>query len=314
MKKGGSTMNQLKVRTLCFALVTGLAVIGADAQDPQFDEGQLYVWVDRDYNGWDNPLHTEFILNGETVNIFSADTYEPIQQYVKPGWNDITIKTSPQEPAKSGNGLLFRIGPMFRDPQDSSRFIMSPVLWHFRNDTDWKLENGKYSHPLGPDVKEVTLTYRVYWAGLDRENVKLNAGDYVLQAKSEYAGWNTPVGATVFVNGTALNSFLLGDRQIVITPLLKPGKNEVKLVSTRVKDSLRGNDVKLMVGGPAEWYADKNQYMLKPVTEFDAGQGWTEDSKTGQLINSADASADTIERTIAFMIKTPPSPPAAAAE
>ncbi|MDZ4859984.1 MAG: hypothetical protein SGI88_13480 [Candidatus Hydrogenedentes bacterium] len=306
-------MNWSLIKTLTFVLMFGVLVLSGAAQETKFDEGKLYVWVKRDYDSWENPLHTEFIMNGETVNIFTSDTFEPVQQYIKPGWNDVTIKTTPQEPAENANSLIFRIGPMFKDPKDSTRFVMNPVLWEFRNDTDWKLKDGQYSHPLGPDVQDVTLSYRLYWAGLEHENAKLNAGDYVLQAKSDYGGWNTPVGAMVFVNGVALNSFLLGDRQIVITSLLKPGKNEIKLVSSRVKNSLTNNDIKLSVGGPAEWYADKNQYMLKPVNEFTAGQGWIKEAKTGQLITSADANADTIERTIAFMIKAP-SPTAPAAE
>jgi len=54
------------------------------------------------------------------------------------------------------------------------------VLWEFRNETDWKLDNGKYAHPLGPDVKKVTLSYRIYYAGLQNENTNLRAGDFVL--------------------------------------------------------------------------------------------------------------------------------------
>lgn len=306
-------MNSFLYRTMCGSFVCVLTVLGSDAQEPKFEEGQLYVWVDRNYNSWENPLHSEFIVNGETVNIFTAETFEPIQKYIKSGWNEITIKTTPQEPAGSENDLIFRIGPMFRDAKDSARFVMNPVLWKFRNGTDWKLNDGKYSHPLGPDVKEVTLSYRLYWAGLEHETAELKEGDYVLQATPVYDSWNSPVAATVFVNGTALNSFLLGDRQIVITPLLKPGKNEVKLVSSRVKNAISENDIKMSVGGPAEWYADRNQFMLKPVNEFKAGQGWTKEAKTGQLISSADANADTIERTIAFMIKES-SPTAAVAE
>ena len=29
---------------------------------------------------------------------------------------------------------------------------MKPVLWEFRNDTDWSLSNGEFRHRLGPSV------------------------------------------------------------------------------------------------------------------------------------------------------------------
>lgn len=124
-------------------VVAGLAAGAAFGQE--FKPGTTYVSVKKEYASWDCPLHSELIVNGETVNIYSADTFEPIEKHIKPGWNDIAIKTKAQEPAASGNALKFQIGPMFQDPADSSRYIMSPVVWEFRNGTDWKLEGGVYS-------------------------------------------------------------------------------------------------------------------------------------------------------------------------
>jgi hypothetical protein len=287
------------------AVLIGVVCPWCLAAEQELVAGKIYVWTEREYSAWDNPLHSEMTINGQTVNIFSSDTFEPVEQYLKQGWNDIAIKTKPQEPAAEDNQLTFRIGPMRPDPSDSNKVIMSPVIWEFCNGTDWKLEKGVYSIALGPDVKEVTLSYHVYWAGLDHEGVGLKAGDYVLQGKPAYTAWNTPVAGTVFVNGTALNSFLLANRQIVVTPLLKPGKNEIKLVSARVKNSLQDNDIEFFIGGPAEWNVGKNQFLLKPMTEFKAHQGWTQDANTGQLVNSADPNADTIERTIEFIMKEP---------
>ena len=289
------------------AVLVGLLGPATPVSAQKVEAGKIHVWVAREYNSWDNPLQSEFTVNGQTVNIFTSDTFEPIEQYLKPGWNEVTIKTTPQEPAERNNGLIFRIGPMSKDPRNERNVVMEPVLWEFRNDTDWKLEEGVYSHPLGPGVKEVTLTYRFYWAGLELEKSELKAGDFVLRGKPAYNSWNSPVVATVFVNGTPFNSFLLAGRQIVITSLLKPGRNEIKLVSARVKDSIRNNDIEFEIAGPAEWFVDKNQYVLAPVVQFKAMQGWSKDTRTGQLVNKLKPEADTIERTIPFILKEPPA-------
>jgi len=156
----------------------------------------VLLWVQRVYGSWDNPLQSELSVNGKTVNIFTSDTFEPVGQYLKEGWNTITIKTTPQQPANQGNGLIFRLGPAHKTP-GNDQWIMAPILWEFRNYTDWKFANGRYSHPLGPDVKEVTLSYKIYNAGLQNENIKLKAGDFVINGKPTYSPWNSPITATV---------------------------------------------------------------------------------------------------------------------
>ena len=300
-------MRRSPLAVVTFVLCIGLLWSPPRVNAQKVEAGKIHVWVDRNFNSWDCPLHSELLINGQTVNIYTSDTFEPIEEYLKPGWNEITIKTTAQEPAEKSNALIFRIGPMAPDPRNERNVLMTPVLWEFRNDTDWKLNEGVYSHPLGPGVKEVTLAYRFYWAGLELEKSELKAGDFVLQGKPKYGGWNSPVVATVSVNGTPFNSFLLAGRQIVITSLLKLGKNEIKLVSARVKDSIKNNDVIFEVAGPAEWFVDKNQYVLAPVTQFKAMQGWSKEPRTGQLVNKLKPEADTIERTIPFILKQPPT-------
>jgi len=275
-------------------LLVGLAG-SANAQE-------VTLWVERNFKSWENPLHSEVLLNGETLNIFSSDSFEPIQSKLKEGWNVFTVVTRPQEPATDSNDLIFRIGPMVKDAQRNT-MVMTTVLWEFRNGTDWKLENGTYSHPLGPNVKEVTLEFPVYWVGLDRESQELKEGDYILVGKSTFAGWNSPVTGTVYLNGTPFNSFMVGTRQIVVTSLVKPGRNELKLVSNRILNAISSNDVEISLAGPAEWNVSQNQFMVKPIIEAKAGQGWQKDSKSGQLVNPAAPGSSTIERVIAFMIK-----------
>jgi hypothetical protein len=280
-------------------------VVAALAAAPPYSYSQdqpLSLWAERQYNSWENPLHSEVTINDKLVNIFTSDAIEPVAAHIKPGWNTIVVKTTAQEPAKDSNGLIFRIGPARKEAKG---FVMAPVLWEFRNDTDWKLKDGAYSHPLGPGVKEVTLSYKLYYAGLENERHDLKAGDYVLSGKPQYNSWNSPVVATIFVNGTALNTFMLAERDIVITPFLKPGRNEIKIVSGRVPNAIANNDVKFSVGGPAEWEVSSGKFMLKPIVQFNAMQGWQLNRQTGQLSNPLKADADTIERVIPFVMKTP---------
>ncbi len=271
------------------------------------DEGATAIRVKKDYP-WDCALQSEFSINEKTINIYTADTMEAIGEYLKQGWNTITIKTTPQEPATRNNELIFQIGPVRKDPK-KDKLVMSPVLWEFKNGTDWHFKDGKFSHSLGPDVKEVTLSYKVYFTDYALENTELKAGDFVLISKGAYgAAWNSPVTATVFVNGTPLNTFLIASREIVVTSLLKQGKNEIKLISTRVKNAIRDNDIEMEVAGPAEWNVTKSRYEVGPVTQFKAMQGWSRNPKTGELMNRASPDSETVERVIPFFLKEAPKP------
>lgn len=262
----------------------------------------LSLWVQREYSSWDNPLHSELSINDKMVGMFTSDGDRAIGEHLKPGWNTITLKTTPQAGATESNQLIFRIGTVTK--QDGKR--MMDALWEFRNGTDWKYKDGTYTHQLGPDRKEATLTFRVYMAGPEAETGKLGAGDYVLTGRPEYASWNGPVTGTVFVNGHEVSTFLGRERQVVITPYLKKGENTIKLVSARVPNVVAENDMKFWVGGPAEYNATKGRYELAPVNKFEAMRGWKRDPKSGQLVNTVTAGADTIEREIKFTLDEAP--------
>jgi len=142
---------------------------------------------------------------------------------------------------------------------------------------------------------------------LQAEQRELGNGDYVLQAKPKYSTENSPVTGTVFVNGTPLSSFALAERAVVITPYLKKGRNEIRIVSSRVDNAVRDNDVEFEISGPAEWYATQKKFLVKPVLQFKCMQGWTRDARTGRLVNQADTASTSIERTIPFMLKDGPA-------
>lgn len=268
---------------------------------------ELTVLVKPHY-GNENPLHSEFIVNGKTVDIFKSESQKSLGKLFVRGWNTITIKTRPQEPANDSNGLTFQIGPVVTD--DEGRMLMKPVLWEFQNDTDWVFKEKKFSHPLGPNTKEVELTYRVYYAGLDRESQELTQGDYVLQGTPSY-GTNAPVTGTVFVNDTPLNSFVLEKRQVVITSLLKQGRNEIRIVSSRVPNAIADNDINFEVSGPARYNAVDMKFEVSEICQFKTMQSWGRDKRTGQLVNKVKAGAETIERVIPFHLDEDPNSEAA---
>jgi len=265
----------------------------------------IMVWVKREYGHVENPLYTEFSVNGKMVDIFTSDTRKEIGKHLQRGWNTITMKTTPQQGASSDNGLIFHIGPVHKDPK-SDQDVMKPVLWTLRNGTDWKFNDGRFSHRLGPEVKEVTLSYRVYYAGLDLERSDVQNGDFVLQGKPEYGHVSSPLTFTVFVNGTPLTSFLGAEREILITSLLKEGKNDFKVVSSRSKDVLQDNDVRVQVIGPLHYNPRRERFEGKPVVELRAMQGWERERQSGQLVAKADRQADSIERNVAFMLDEAP--------
>ena len=263
----------------------------------------LSLWVSRTFSSWENPLHSELSINGKSLGQFNSETDRAIAAHIKPEWNTITLTTRPQAGATKENGLIFRIGPVAR--KDGKR-VMTKVLWEFRNSTDWSLQDGKYMHKLGPTVNEVTLTYRVFYAGLDAERRKLGEGDFALIGSPGFSSWNSPVTGTVFVNDHPVNTFLGEERQVVITPYLKAGENTIKLVSNRVKNVIADNDVKFRIGGPAEYNVTNSRFELRPVAQFEAREGWTRDPKTGQLVQPGKPDADTIEREIKFTLDKAP--------
>ena len=252
----------------------------------------LGLWVEKNYGSWDCPLHSDLTINGKLVGNFTAASDRDVGEYLKPGWNTLTLTTQTPPPTDKENQLLFRVGPVTK--KDGKR-TMSP-LWEFRNGTDWKYADGKYTHQLGPDTKAVTLTYKVFFAGLEAEDRPVAAGDYVVTGKQNYGSWNVPVTATVFVNNEPVNTFLGAERQVVITPYLRKGRNVIKVVSHRVPDAIAGNDIHVQVGGPAEYNVTKGRYELGRGTQFDALTGWKKHDKTGQLVNLAKGNPDTIEK------------------
>ena len=73
---------------------TALMIV-AIAAEAQSTAPQMMLWVERNLGNHDSALQSELSVNGKSVGIYSSDTWEPIDRYLKGGWNTITIKTTP---------------------------------------------------------------------------------------------------------------------------------------------------------------------------------------------------------------------------
>ena len=118
--------------------------------------------------------------------------------------------------------------------------------------------------------------------------------------------------ATVFVNGTPLNTFTSSPRAVVITSLLHPGRNEIRLVSRRVAGVVEDNDIAFTVFGPVEWDVNRNDFVGSSVAQFSSMLGWRRDPRSGSLINAATPASDSVERTVIVILKDAPAAQGAA--
>jgi hypothetical protein len=119
--------------------------------------------------------------------------------------------------------------------------------------------------------------------------------------------WTAPVTATIFVDGTPLNTFTSRARDVVITSLLHAGRSEIALVSSRVAGVVQDNDIEFTLFGPVEWEVQQKTFVGPKVVQFSSMQGWRRDAKTGSLTNAGAATADKIERVILLVLKVAPA-------
>ncbi len=294
-----------------------VAEIEPESEDPDAVTDPIEVWVEKKDGASENPLQSELIVNGRNVGVFSLNARKPLAKFLKRGWNTVEVVTTAETPAASSNGLLFRVGPVEKDAETGEPSMTFP-LWQFRNDDGWTLEGDVYRHRLGPDAKEVRLVHQLYYAGLENERKEPKEGDYVLRTMSDWGrvgqlvaglNWrqpNAPVSATVFVNGTPVSSRLAGERLIRITPLLKAGRNEVKVVTRPVSGALEHDDLTVQVGGPLKYSPAEEKFLFTPVAEAKAMSAWKHDEVTGQVVGKGDPSQAEFVRTLSFVLDEAP--------
>jgi hypothetical protein len=274
------------------------------ADDP--DRERLAVFVTKLFSR-DSGLKSELRINGNLVGEFSSDTSAPVGKFVKMGWNTITLKSSAVPDVKSVNHLSFTIGPVSKKSKGEAE-VMDWAVWQFDNTNDWQDKNGVVTHVSKPGAKEVTLTFRLFYAGTSRENHKLTEGDYILKHAQLFS--RAPhLTTTVFVNGHPVTTFLGSPdsrAHVVITPFLTKGRNEVRMVADGVTNMLIENDLSIEVLGPAEYSAVKRQFLLKPVLKFHSHEGWQRDEKSGLWHAPGKPGVTRHERTFTFDLAEKP--------
>jgi hypothetical protein len=287
-------------------LLAALRGKSADAQLAlKASPGSLMLWVQQEYSR-DCPLHSELFINGTPIDVFSSNTQKSLGDRLKPGWNTIRLNTAVKGPEAEWNELNFRLGYVQKDER-SKKQVMECLLWNFDNGTGWKHADGRFTHLLGPDVREVTQEFKLFFAGPELEKAKPKAGDYILTANQSY-GRNPPVTITVFINNKPLTSFLGRERtQLVISPLLEPGNNVVRIVANRFSNVVEWNDFEFSIGGPAEYSVTESKYVVTPVLEFKGITGWSQDKKTGTWKRDDAPDSDSFERTLPFNLEKAPN-------
>jgi hypothetical protein len=257
------------------------------------------------YSDRDSGLKSELRINGNLVGEFSSKASAPVGKFVKMGWNTVTLKTSVVPDVKYVNEITFNIGPVSKKAPGEPE-VMDWVVWQFVNHLGWREKDGVLSHASKLGAKEVTLTFKLFYAGVGRENYKVAEGDYVLKY-SQYDDRTPHLTTTVFVNGTPLTTYLGNTRRnaIVITPFLTKGRNEIRMVADGVTNLLTQNDLNFAVVGPAEYSAVRQQFLLKPVLSFHSHEGW-EQEKTGVWHAPGKPGVTRHERTVTFDLAEKP--------
>ncbi|MBI3464308.1 MAG: hypothetical protein HY000_14815 [Planctomycetes bacterium] len=274
-----------------------------DAAAKTADARRMMLWVEG-ASGDANHLTSQISINGKTIGLFKAQAKQYLDADLKTGWNDITVKTTPTKPTGDCRGLWFTIGSV-REDKASGEQVMDHALFSFNSHNGWRFEDGKFMHDFGPKTQDVTLSFRLYFAGLEHEDQIAEEGDYVLQSDLN-SSENDAATATVFVNGTPLNTFFNTERQMVITPLLKPGRNEIRLVTGRVKNSSYGDYQEFQLLGPMVYNALKKTLVGGQVIQFRSMIGWQRVEATQRLVYQEQPGEKSSEEVFAFMLDQAP--------
>jgi len=244
---------------------------------PMGNKPRVMLWTEG-AAGDTNHLESEISINGKPIGSFKTETKQFVELNV--GWNDIAIKTTPTNPSMKCRGLWLYIGGVVEE--QPGKIVMNKPLWSFLNSNGWQFKDGTYIHDFGPRAKNATLTFKVYFAGLDTEGVKISDDDYVIRADSTvYQG--DASSATIYVNGHPLNTFLNTEREVVITPFLKPGHNEIKLVTTPVKNGTYDGARDISILGPMEYNGQRKEWQGRELLTFRDQTGWKRNARTQLL-------------------------------
>lgn len=263
------------------------------AERAEFD--LMHVFSRKNF-GYPNGLHTEVLVNGTSAGVLTDKGALPIGRLLRPGENVLQFRTFCGARTTSGypTCLILDVGPAHRT---GSGLQMDRALWAYSNGADWAFQKGPglWTHKADPAAKDATVTARVYFTGLKGEG-GVGRDDYVLHAANGVANHFPPLTATAFINDVPVNSVFGVQRAVVITHLLRPGKNSVKLVARGLENHLGpDNPLKLSVGR-GKFNAASGKVLISPLFTQHAEADLRRDDDN-RWVSVADPKAGTVTYT-----------------
>jgi hypothetical protein len=288
-------------------LICGLANADESAESERAS-GPIMLTANKWLDNAGSSFSTAVTINGASLGEFESSREVDVTKHLKPGKNTVTFVVTPKGHGKD-NRIEFKIGAVQTSPRTKKR-TMRPVLMCFRDDHDWSADDeGVLSHPFGPnpktpDKKNATVSYSFEYAGCAADVRTVKEGDYILKVQPYFA-WNPSVVATVAVNGRSLGSFHGGERELVVTDMLKGGDNDFRVVTEPVSGQLYDIDTTFDLIGPVSYDIEKKEFLGPKVTSFKAMQGWKR-NKLSHVLEVEKSGAAKQERMVAFRLESAP--------
>lgn len=255
-------------------------------------------------------LVSEVFINGVSLGSWSSNREMDVTSHLKPGKNSFKFVTAPRQAGSKDYHLSFKLGAVHENPRTKNR-VMRPVLMIWRNNHEWESdEDGKFTHPFGPnpktpDQKSVTVSFTFDYAGVAADLREPKEGDYILTSNSAL-GYCASVVPTISINGKSFGSFHAGERGLVVTDALKAGDNEIGVSTTPVAGQLDDIDIGFELIGPVSYDIAKKKWIGKRVTSFKAQQGWKRNKTTHVLEVQGQPGVVKLDRKVEFRLEAAP--------
>ena len=75
------------------------------------------------------------------------------------------------------------------------------------------------------------------------------------------------------------------------------------VVSKRIANAVRDNDIEFVIFGPVRWHVAQNTFTGPALLKFGSLQGWKQDPVRGTWTSIANPSSDYVERVVPFLLK-----------
>ena len=270
------------------------------AEKADFDK--MYLFSKAHYDSWENGLHTEVLVNGQSAGVFKGNDAVPVGKLLKKGENVLQFRTFSAGKTEKHNGVTFAFGPAARNNQ--GKLVMDGSVWRYDNAPDWVFQEGDGSYVHKAD-QDTPVTARVYFTGLAGEK-RLGRDQYAVLGLFDYDSWGGQVTATLYVNGVPVNSFFGKSRTVVITPLLKPGVNTIKMVVRGMEHYLGKENKLTLIAGPSKFDTKSNQFAVQPQVSQKALIDLRRNEEN-KWVSVKDPNADTVTYTHELTVKDLPA-------